>query len=61
VYESVPGWTSSTSGVTEYEDLPPEARAYLRRIEEIVEVPVDVISTGPSREAVIIRRHPFAE
>ncbi len=60
IYESVPGWAAATSGVTEYDRLPPEARRYVARIEEVVGVPVDVVSTGPSRDAVIIRRHPFA-
>jgi adenylosuccinate synthase len=59
VYETVPGWSAPTSGVTSYAALPAEAKAYLRRIEEIAGAPVDIISTGPSREAVIIRRHPF--
>ena len=59
VYETVAGWSAPTSGVTSYAALPAEAKAYLRRIEEIAGAPVDIISTGPSREAVIIRRHPF--
>ncbi|HEU4616396.1 MAG TPA: adenylosuccinate synthase [Gammaproteobacteria bacterium] len=61
IYESVPGWKTPTSGVTDYEQLPREARAYLERLEAIVGVPVDVISTGPSREAIIVRRHPFED
>ena len=59
IYESLPGWPESTSGATSYEALPPAAKAYLRRIEELSGVPVDIVSTGPSRDAVIIRRHPF--
>jgi adenylosuccinate synthase len=59
VYESMPGWQSATSGVTAYTDLPENAKRYLRRIEEILETPVDIVSTGPGREAVIVRRHPF--
>jgi len=59
VYESIPGWRRSTSGLTRFDALPAEAQAYMRRIEEILGVPVDLISTGPAREAVIIRRHPF--
>ena len=59
VYETVPGWTRATGGVTAYSALPPEARAYLERIEALAGVPVDIISTGPSREAVIVRRNPF--
>jgi adenylosuccinate synthase len=59
VYETVPGWKANTGGITSYAALPAEAKAYLRRIEEIAEVPIDVISTGPSRDAIIMRRHPF--
>lgn len=59
VYETMPGWQSSTCGVTEFAALPQAARAYLERIEEILDTPVDLISTGPAREAVIVRRHPF--
>jgi len=59
VYESHAGWTTPTLGATSYGQLPPEAKRYLARIEELAGVPVDVISTGPARDAVIIRRHPF--
>jgi adenylosuccinate synthase len=59
VYESLPGWSESTSKATSYADLPEAAKRYLARIEELAGVPVDIISTGPSRDAVIIRRHPF--
>ena len=59
VYESVPGWSEPTAGATSYSALPKEAKAYLRRLEELAEVPIDIVSTGPSRGAVIMRRHPF--
>jgi adenylosuccinate synthase len=59
VYESMPGWQIPTSGVTTYSELPEAAKRYLARIEELLETPVDIVSTGPGREAVIIRRHPF--
>ena len=59
VYESLPGWAESTSKATSYDALPATAKAYIRRIEELAGVPVDIISTGPGRESVIIRRHPF--
>ena len=59
VYETMPGWKTLTSGVTSYDALPAEARDYLSRLEAILGVPVDIVSTGPSRDAVIIRRHPF--
>jgi adenylosuccinate synthase len=60
VYEDMPGWTDSTVGVQRYEELPETARAYLRRIEEFVETPIDIVSTGPDREETIVLRHPFA-
>jgi adenylosuccinate synthase len=59
VYEEVPGWTESTVGVKRYEDLPASARAYLKRIEKICGVPIDIISTGPDREQTIVLREPF--
>ncbi len=59
VYEELPGWQSSTVGVTSVDALPDNARAYLARIEELAGVPVDIISTGPDREQTIIKRHPF--
>jgi adenylosuccinate synthase len=59
VYEELPGWSAPTLGVTREQDLPEAARRYLARIEEIVGVPIDVISTGPDRDQTIIRRHPF--
>ena len=59
VYEEMPGWKQSTAGITEYSKLPAPARAYLKRIEEHLEVPVDLISTGADREHTIIVRHPF--
>jgi adenylosuccinate synthase len=59
IYEEIPGWSGSTVGLTRYEQLPAEARHYLKRIEEICEVPVDMISTGAERMETIVRRHPF--
>ena len=59
VYEDMPGWEGSTVGVTDYADLPDAAQAYLARIEELVGVPLDIISTGPDRAQTIIRRNPF--
>ena len=61
VYESMPGWSETTFGVKELEALPKAARDYIRRIEEITGVPVDIISTGPDRDETMILRHPFAD
>ena len=59
VYEEMPGWKESTVGVRSFEELPGNAQAYLRRIEEVAEVPVDIISTGPDRNETVVVRHPF--
>jgi adenylosuccinate synthase len=59
VYEDMPGWDNSTVGVTDYDALPENAQKYLTRIEELVGIPLDIISTGPDREQTIIRRNPF--
>jgi adenylosuccinate synthase len=59
VYEEIPGWQESTFGATRFDQLPVAAQHYLRRIEEICEVPVAMISTGPEREQTIVRQHPF--
>ncbi len=60
VYEDMPGWKTSTVGITRHDELPENARAYLRRIEEIVETPIDIISTGPDRSETIVLSDPFA-
>lgn len=59
VYEEVPGWSESTLGVQSLEQLPANAQAYIRRIEELVGAPVDIISTGPDRNETIILRKVF--
>ena len=48
-------------GLKSYDDLPANAKAYLKRVEELVEAPIDIISTGPDREETIILKHPFDE
>lgn len=58
VYIDMPGWTESTVGIKYYDELPENARAYLKRIEAIVETPIDIISTGPDRADTIVLRHP---
>jgi len=59
VYVEMPGWSDSTVGVKNYDDLPENAKNYLKRIEEITETPIDIISTGPDRNETIVLRHPF--
>lgn len=60
VIEEMPGWTESTLGITDYEKLPANAKAYIRRIEELVGVKISILSTGPDRNETIILEHPFA-
>ena len=56
VYERLPGWSRPTAGVRRYEDLPPEARAYLARIEALSGVPISIVSTGSDRADTILVR-----
>ncbi len=59
VYETLPGWTEPTSGITDFARLPGNARRYLARMEELAGVPIDIVSTGPDRAETIVLRHPF--
>jgi adenylosuccinate synthase len=59
VYEKLDGWKASTRGITTYEDLPLKAKRYLKRLEELVETRIDIISTGPERESTIVLNNPF--
>ena len=59
VYEEVPGWTESTLGVRSFDKLPVNAQKYLKKIEELTEARIDLISTGAERDDTIILRHPF--
>ncbi len=60
VYEELPGWAGSTKGARSYAELPAEAVKYVRRIEELVEAPVVLLSTSPERDDTIVLRDPFA-
>ncbi len=59
VYEELPGWGVSTETITDFDDLPQNARSYIARIEELLEVPVDIVSTGPDRRQIISRKNLF--
>lgn len=60
IYETMPGWSENTFRVTKREELPQAALDYIKRIEELVGVPVDILSTGPDRVETMILRDPFA-
>ncbi|KTD40084.1 adenylosuccinate synthase [Legionella parisiensis] len=59
IYEEMPGWHESTADITNLNDLPANALAYLKRIENLLKVPIDILSTGPERDSTIILRDPF--
>lgn len=54
IYEELPGWRTPTTDVRNFDDLPPQARAFIKRVEQLLECPVDLISVGPSREQAVI-------
>lgn len=59
VYEEMPGWKSNTIGATKFDQLPKNAQAYIRTIEELVQTPIDIISTGQKRDEIIIVNEQF--
>ncbi len=59
VYETLPGWSETTAGLTNWEQLPTGARRYLERIQALTGAPIDMVSTGPDRVHTILLRHPF--
>jgi adenylosuccinate synthase len=59
IYESFEGWTEPTVGLTRWDQLPTGARQYLQRVQEMIGVPIDMVSTGPDRDDTIVLRHPF--
>ncbi|MDQ7071481.1 MAG: adenylosuccinate synthase [Rhodobacterales bacterium] len=61
VYEEMPGWSESTEGARSWAELPAEAIKYVRRVEELIECPVAILSTSPEREDTILVTDPFAD
>lgn len=60
IFETMPGWSETTFGAKTLAELPQTALDYIKRIEELTGVPVDIISTGPDRNETIIKVHPFS-
>ena len=60
IYEELPGWKESSASITKYDQLPVNAKAYLQRIEALLNTPVFLISTGPKREETIILKEMFS-
>ena len=61
VYESFPGWQETTSGARSWAELPAQAIKYVRRIEELIEAPVALLSTSPERDDTILVHNPFQD
>ena len=59
IYDTLPGWSGTSFGVTQWDALPLNARRYLERIAEIIGAPIDMVSTGPDRVHTILLRHPY--
>lgn len=59
IFETLPGWSEDISEIRKIEDLPENTRNYLKRIEEICEINIDIISVGPARDETIVIRNPF--
>jgi adenylosuccinate synthase len=60
VYETIEGWSQSTAGARSWAQLPAQAVKYIRRVEELIDCPVALVSTSPEREDTILVRDPFA-
>ncbi|RYY43742.1 MAG: adenylosuccinate synthase [Sphingomonadales bacterium] len=61
IYEEIEGWQDSTAGARSWADLPAQAIKYIRRIEELIQCPVALVSTSPDRDDTILVRDPFAD
>lgn len=61
VYEEIAGWKESTYGIKDYDSLPENAKKYIKRLEELTETSIDIISTGPDRDHTIILRNPYGD
>jgi len=59
IYETFPGWEGTTFGLTSWDALPANARAYLERVQAFIGAPIDMVSTGPDRDHTILLRHPY--
>ncbi len=61
IYETIEGWSDSTAGARSWAELPAQAIKYVRRIEELIDCPVALVSTSPEREDTILVTDPFAD
>jgi len=59
VYETLPGWSEDISSIRKFEDLPQNAVNYLKRVEELIETPINIVSVGPGRDETIMLKNPL--
>ncbi|MGH1539395.1 MAG: adenylosuccinate synthase [Arenicella sp.] len=59
IYESMPGWSEPTNGIEEFNQLPQAAIDYIKRLEALIDVPIDIVSTGPDRAETMVLRDPY--
>jgi len=60
LYEALSGWSEEISTIRQFGDLPQATRAYLKRVEELTETPIQIVSVGPGRDETIVLKNPFA-
>jgi adenylosuccinate synthase len=61
VYEEMDGWKTPIKGIKRFEDLPANAKSYMKKLEELVQVRIDIVSTGPERENTLVLNNPFTQ
>jgi len=59
IYETLPGWPEDISGIKNFDELPQNAKNYLKRVEELIETPVSIVSVSPERDATMVLSNPF--
>ena len=59
IYEEISGWGETTKGISDFKDLPEKAIGYIKRLETLIECPINIISTGPERKDTIIVKNLF--
>ena len=60
LYETLPGWSEDISTIRQFGDLPQTTKTYLKRVEELSETPIQIVSVGPGRDETIVLKNPFA-
>ena len=59
IYETLPGWPEDISGIKKFDELPQNVKNYLKRIEDLIQTPVSIVSVSPERDATMVLSNPF--